>query len=31
MSMFRENNDHIQGDLFGFEMSFDEQKSKNFK
>lgn len=31
MSMFRENNEHIQGDLFGFEMSFDEQKSKNFK
>ena len=31
MPMFRENNEHIQGVQFGFEMCFDEQKSKNFK
>jgi hypothetical protein len=29
--MFRGNDEHIQGDLFGFEMSFDEQKAKNFR
>jgi hypothetical protein len=29
--MFRGNDDHIQSDLFGFEMSFDEQKSKSFR
>lgn len=29
--MFRENDEHIQCDLFGFEMGFDEQKSKSFK